>query len=68
MAAVVVVRQRVVIKVEAKCKAKAEVEWQAEGTEPEQGGESLLKQKGQAEGAQVACNCYTTWEFECQVS
>ena len=59
---VAAVRQRAILEVEAKHKAKAEE------MEVEKGSGSLLKQKQQVEGKWVAWDHCTTWGFECKVS
>ena len=61
-----VARWRSILEDEAR--HKAEVETAVEEAEIEQGSRLLLKQKGQVEGEQLACDCCMTWGFECWVS
>ena len=63
---VTMARWRAILEAEEKCKAKVE-QW-VEETESGQDCRSPLKQKGQVEGEQVACNCCVMWGFKCQVS
>ena len=59
LAAAVVAKRKAVLAMAETAEEEAKME-QAIGL--------LAKQKGQAEGEQLACDCCMTWGFDCQVS